>query len=159
MVLLWKNFQIQVMRQTSSSFIVVKKSNCSPSLWADGLAFFFLQNKQKCCITTTMFPDLSVSIYACILCFPSCSSNELSVLICTCAPDFLASHLHNEIVPAVSLSLFHYQLVPVWLDHSNQHTDIARKYLIFGKHSLHLMSNTLDIFTIAISFHSCNCVK
>ena len=45
--------------------------------------------------------------------FPPLATNELSVLICTCAPDFLASHLHSEIVPAVSLSLSHYQLVPV----------------------------------------------
>lgn len=41
----------------------------------------------------------------------------------------IQSHCSNSF----SLSLSHYQLVLRWLDHSNQHVDVATNYFTFGK--------------------------
>lgn len=75
-----------------------------------------------------------------------------------CVHQTLSPHLHNNIVPAVSLSLSLATCLSLTGSFQSAYRQCYKISHLWDI-SLHLLSNVLDTFTNAISFHSCNCVK
>lgn len=118
-VLLWKNFHIQVMRLTSTFFLVIRNSD-SPKLSPEDLAFQLTEKAEATGPTTMSNPHIT-SMSACLLPFPSYYQDALCSYPMGALNSLTSTRMLFLRFPCLALSI-----CPSLTDHSDQQTDVLQ---------------------------------